>query len=916
MCIKNKKYSFCIVLLLFSFFGYAQSDSLHVVFAEQLEKRDLSIMQQEVLLDSLLKDTSIKHSPLALAKQYRIFAKKYWKKGKREKAIFYCNKVELLGIEYNIYSKDIFAKNHRNKVFFLYRNEEYYRAIASAEKYIIRYPKESIGLGKMYRLFGNIYSDLGDYTQAFANYDKSVSILEKNKSFEELTKTYISQFGNYVDQNDLKDSNNILSLISKLEHLKVLGYIDDEDQMSIYLNSGLFYDDYLRDYGAAENYYESSLKLAEELDYDYIIIINKINLGVIYKNQNKLNKSRKYLKEANQLIDNNSLKAAIANNQADIFLIEQDYTAALTLYQKAITTILKGKETTALPTMETIKVSPNKIDLLGYLIDKANAWMAFYEHETNEAYLQHALQTFTLADEVIDLIYFESREDLSKLFWREKGSKLYPKAVEVCYLLQQPEKAFYFIEKNKSMLLLENITDANAKQLSGIPETILKKELQLKRKQTQATSDLAENENDEFIDSLKNVVFHHKERYKSFIDSLETAFPKYYNYKKNIDIIQLKEVQQKTTDSVYIAQYILGKEKGFLSLISKDTVRLIPIKNIADITKRIETLKTQLTQPFVSEADKTAYSETANTLFRQLFPLDTIEDVLKAKKVTIIPDGILQYIPFEALIVKNEKENHIENYLLQYCTIHYEHSLSLTQLAKKRKSIFSEEFLACIPVKFQDENLPQLLKSEDEVTMIDNLFSGTIFQYKDATKANFLNAYGEHKIVHLSTHAGVKNTVPWLAFHDTKIALDELYFIKNQSDLVVLSACKTSEGVLRKGEGVMSLSRGFFNAGAKSVVSSLWEIDEKASNEIIEAFYNNMKLGMSKSEALHQAKQNYLKTNQYTSNSSPYYWSGLILNGDDAPLTFEDKNEKMYYLFGGILGLLFLGFVIRRKKRN
>ena len=106
-------------------------------------------------------------------------------------------------------------------------------------------------------------------------------------------------------------------------------------------------------------------------------------------------------------------------------------------------------------------------------------WLAYYDAESKPEYLEYALETFTLADQLIDVIYIESREDLSKLFWRKKGATFYPKAVEVCFLLKQPEKAFFFMEKNKAMLLLENMTNATAKRLSKLPESVLQREQNL-----------------------------------------------------------------------------------------------------------------------------------------------------------------------------------------------------------------------------------------------------------------------------------------------------------------------------------------------------------------------------------------------------------------------------------------------------
>jgi len=179
---------------------------------------------------------------------------------------------------------------------------------------------------------------------------------------------------------------------------------------------------------------------------------------------------------------------------------------------------------------------------------------------------------------------------------------------------------------------------------------------------------------------------------------------------------------------------------------------------------------------------------------------------------------------------------------------------------------------------------------------IEALFSGHTFFKEKATKANFMNAINDHAIIHLSTHANaLSNKEPWIAFYDKKITLNELYFTKNQADLVVLDACKTGTGELVSGEGIMSLSRGFFHSGSKSVISSLWSTNEKSSTEIILDFYNHLKEGETKSSALRNAKLNYLE-NVQLSERSPYFWSSLVLTGSNENAFSNATNYYIYIL--------------------
>ncbi|MDC1162569.1 CHAT domain-containing protein, partial [Tenacibaculum sp.] len=140
--------------------------------------------------------------------------------------------------------------------------------------------------------------------------------------------------------------------------------------------------------------------------------------------------------------------------------------------------------------------------------------------------------------------------------------------------------------------------------------------------------------------------------------------------------------------------------------------------------------------------------------------------------------------------------------------------------------------------------------------------------------------------------------------------LHELYTYKNNADLVVLSACQTNLGDVKKGEGVLSLARGFFHAGANSVISSSWNVNDASSNLIMNSFYENLKEKQSKVKALNNAKRKYLKEH-FLSEKSPYYWASFILIGDTSP-TFS--NYSIYYFLIFLLVLIFLFIYLKKKK--
>ena len=140
--------------------------------------------------------------------------------------------------------------------------------------------------------------------------------------------------------------------------------------------------------------------------------------------------------------------------------------------------------------------------------------------------------------------------------------------------------------------------------------------------------------------------------------------------------------------------------------------------------------------------------------------------------------------------------------------------------------------------------------------------------------------------------------------------LKEIYATKNQSEMVVLSACNTLSGDLKRGEGVMSLARGFFYSGAKSVVSSLWPVTDESGKDLMISFYKNLDKGYSKSKALREAKLNYLETAKATELKHPFYWAGFVVVGDNAPLV---ASRHPIWIYIGIVLVLVLIYFFRRK---
>jgi CHAT domain-containing protein/Tfp pilus assembly protein PilF len=214
--------------------------------------------------------------------------------------------------------------------------------------------------------------------------------------------------------------------------------------------------------------------------------------------------------------------------------------------------------------------------------------------------------------------------------------------------------------------------------------------------------------------------------------------------------------------------------------------------------------------------------------------------------------------------------------------------------------------------------------SEQEVAYNKKCLSGNSYLFQDATEENFRKFAPQSKIIHLATHAIINDdfpmysrflfSAPQTSLNDGLLQTYELYNMNLNSDLAVLSACNTGTGKLIRGEGIMSLARGFHYAGCTNVVMSLWQVDDKSTSQIMNYFYMYLKNGVGISEALRLAKIKYLE-NADEVKSHPYYWAGFIHIGNNQSLVFNKHIPPFIWILGCfiiVIALINLFFKYRK----
>ncbi len=783
---------------------------------------------------------------------------------------------------------------------------------------ILKLGKEDRYHAKVYVAFGKFYRKTGDFVKALENLEKAKRYFESANDKRELFLTHLSLSNLYTNMGRLKYAKEITK---HLEQADSLNTNFSNANTTIAKEKDLFIiKQRLGNLALEKNEFNTAEKKLTEALNIALIQKDSTNLSLVYNNLSNIylkkkqyNKAYSTLKIAEAYASNNIIKSLINNNLADYYCNTKDYKNAELNYLRAFN-VLNNINENRLPEPSELLNVPNKLDALSYLEDIANFYYKQYQLNNNKQLLNKGLKTIIMADKLVDIIRLSSTENGSKLIWRERGADIYMKGVEISYHLSKPEQAFYFMEKNKSLLLLEDLTAEQARKVSKLPDSILIKEVNFTSKIKATEIRLANENGNDIRERIKNDLFALKNDYQFFTDTLKTNYPSYFNSKKDLKITSIDNINDSVLNSnTAIVEFILDDQQGYAIVKTTENIKLVKIEDVKTLNKNITKLKTQISKPFYDESAFKTFNTLAITVYDKLF--NQLESIIHNKEeLIIIPDNILAYIPFEVLQTHETKTPLTPNYLLHAKAISYAYSVNFLLQNDKVVRTPKSNFLALAPITFSNE-LTELTDSETEIDKINGFVNGTVLKREEATSSNFLEVLNDYNIIHISTHADFdKDKTSWLWFADKKLKLTELYAMKSQADMVVLSACKTLDGELQRGEGLNSLSRGFFSAGAKSVLSSLWNTNDKSNTDIMITFYKQLQNNTRKNIALAHAKKEYLKTHFGVENS-PYYWASNTINGAVKTKMIDSKNSTVYYLFAMLITivLMYLTYIKLKK---
>ena len=742
----------------------------------------------------------------------------------------------------------------------LYNIGKYNEALEDLEvsQEIYRAINDTIGIGDVLNQMGFLYALLGDYSTAIEKCTESLELM-------------IS-------------INNTWGIAGA------------------YNNMGIIYQSAKRLDKAAE-YYEKALENYEALQDVESTIITLNNIGTVYYDQGEFEKAEEchsrglqLSREINSKISQLHCLLNMANDQNRLEKLDEaysNYEASLQLAESLNNS--EGKWKTMVGMAENHKIRGEYDKAIEYnekglaIIEEMRRSMQ--SDEFKASYMARERYAF---EDVINMLGELHEKD------NRRGYDI---------------KSFQLAEQCKSRALLDLLTESIANVHEGANRDLLAEQNKILTKLNQAKQQLeAESMHDDtdeqLIISLKKDINSNEEALNALKAKIRATNPKYAELQYP-QPVSMSELQTSCLDkNTIVLEYSLGDTSSWLWVINRNNIHLIKLSDRNTLQEQIELLRFALQNPEQVNID--FYTEASYRLYQLL--IQPAEPFIPKKcNLVIVPDGILNYLPFEVLLTHGEKSSEKQSYTdLSYFIlnhpINYAQSASVlynlltTRDDESKTGNVSHGLVAFGDPVYASENDPDFLirkglgrleHSGREVEKIATYFpenESKIYLRETATEENVKseNALAKFKYIHFATHGLIDEQNPDFSSlvltqdknskEDGFLQAVEIFNLKTNASLVVLSACQTGLGKMIRGEGMVGLTRAFLYAGTPSVVVSLWNVSDVTTANLMEEFYSNLIDGnLTKTKALQKAQLSMIRDEQY---AHPFYWAPFILIGD------------------------------------
>ena len=742
-----------------------------------------------------------------------------------------------------------------------------------------------------------LYGD--NAVQLYKDYYYQAILMHQNKELDSALKAYIKS-GDILSKyygNKHPDLGNIYNAIALIH----VANENDDNALKFFKRAMTVFN---------ETYGPSSI--------DYALISN--NIGIVNMHQGKNTEAAENFQKTIDIISKTHGPRNVKLiepylNLGSAYMNMGDYTNAVINYQKSIMCNIDHYtfDSTDIFKNPNFTKYQNGIKLIDALKNKVRATVQLYDSTKNKELLPNVVEgvkrTADIIDEVRKTISSENdRMSLSAISKEVFETGLYA-ATKIHesspYDMANCAAAFMFSEKSKAATLLEALAQTGATEFSDIPDELIAEEKNLSDKISYFKKLIAEEENHKSTSFLKNQLFEVTKKYNELIARFEKEYPEHYAAKFSQKIPSLYEIQQNLGNNEMLISYFTGRYELYCIAVTKTTCTISNYwESQNQLAATTAAIVKNITQYSAENIEK--YKDLAYTFYTDIFPQNIPAGI---NRITIIPDGSLFVIPFEALLTEScEKLGaHFGQFpfLIKKYQINYNYSsfLALRRMTQPRTNLninwlgIAPAFDAENPCSFKGEQVRAIPETVTEVQAISDKINSEKMHAEyllrtdaseTAIKSTDLRNYN---IIHIATHGTVNSEHPELSGlmlsqkpgtnDDGMLYNGEIYNLKLNADLVVMSACETGLGKISQGEGVIGLGRSLIYAGAKNIVCSLWQVSDASTSTLMINFYSNLlknskKDGTGFTDKLHNAKLKMISEEKF---AHPYFWSPFIIIG-------------------------------------
>jgi CHAT domain-containing protein len=769
---------------------------------------------------------------------------------------------------------------------------------------------------------GNNYTRLADYNTALFIHQKTMSLAQKKNNNELIASTYSNMAICSRSQDDLVTATAFcregLRYASPQKALYGLLLSTRADILTAQLK-----------YDSGEAICYTALKKLQHHQQDATTVYwyaGALQVAAkIALQKQQYAKAADYAKQALQILQHHfpatrqREKAKVHVLLGDINLKNGEAKQSLKYYQQALLLMIPGWQPAVFSEVPSKEILYSENTLIDALCGKA---AAFIQLQQPQEALQHYINAFEATGKLRkEFFYSESKlKEITGNRSRVEAAvtlayNLYAKTADKKFLQQ----LLLITEMSRAQVLMDERRARMDLPGNSPADSLLRRSKQLQQAILYYQHELLSTKNKKNITTLLqqseyDLSLLNKKIKQSFTNGSDTS---------SLTGKTIANIIQHIPSQVTMLEFVAGSDSSFIIELNNRGIQSVQVINAGNA---LHNTIVRFMQRWFAAGPSAMMNEPRNfytecyNIYHVIFKNRVWE---KDRHYVLIPDGMFNYLPFDALLTDAAYKNNFGQwpYLIKQASLSQAYSLATwygQQTAQYPATAFTGFFVS------KGEHTQQVaLSIDEEYQALNKKIAGRYYSNATATWNTFNNITASTGILHISTHgvSSAADAAPYLQLYDKPFYLFDLRYKHFAPALVVLSACKTADGLLLEGEGLNSISRGFTAAGAGGVISGLWNVNDKTAISLMQQFYEQLPQQPNIALALHQAKKQWLRVDKENAMLQlPYYWAGFVYSGHLQKLTLPvvQTNKKYYWLLSLLIvpGVLYVLFRKRRKLKS